>query len=97
MWRKFQFFEKENIKVLDQKFGLRSSFRAHDVRVTHLQQLSKHRNLLVSLGEDDLTNPLASTSIKLWDFDKFSLDEETSSPPCLRSLRIFAYKFPEVQ
>ncbi|XP_069106820.1 vacuolar protein sorting-associated protein 11 homolog isoform X1 [Argopecten irradians] len=56
-----------------------STFKAYEIRVSHLFQLRQH-NLLVSVGEDEQgVNPL----IKVWNLDKI----EKGTPVCTRITR----------
>ena len=53
------------------------------------------RNLVVTLGEDDAAAPLQSTAAKVWDADRLRLQDKDAAPPLLRTVKLFAPKFPE--
>ncbi|XP_041361621.1 vacuolar protein sorting-associated protein 11 homolog [Gigantopelta aegis] len=56
-----------------------TSFKAYEIRVSHLYQM-KHQNILLSIGEDEQgINPL----IKVWNLDKM----DRGSPVCTRITR----------
>ncbi|RUS74031.1 hypothetical protein EGW08_018205 [Elysia chlorotica] len=67
-----------NLYFINRQMEL-TTFRAYEIRVTHLTQLKQH-NLLISIGEDEQgINPL----IKVWNLDKM----ERGSPTCTRLTR----------
>ena len=73
-----------------------TAFRAHELRCSHVKHLSKHRSLIVTLGEDDPSAPLQSTSVKIWDAERLRLSDKDAAPPLLRTVRIFVPpKFPD--
>ncbi|PVD32476.1 hypothetical protein C0Q70_07915 [Pomacea canaliculata] len=67
-----------NIYFINRQLTL-SSFRAYDIRVTHMHQMKQH-NILVTIGEDEQgVNPL----IKVWNLDKI----DKGIPVCTRLTR----------
>ncbi|XP_061416593.1 LOW QUALITY PROTEIN: vacuolar protein sorting-associated protein 11 homolog [Lethenteron reissneri] len=68
-----------NIHFLNRNLQL-SSFKAYELRVSHLYQLKQH-NLFVSVGEDEQgINPM----VKVWNMDK---RDKTGIPLCCRIFR----------
>lgn len=61
--------------------------------------LEQQRNMLVSVGEDDTSTPrVTAMHLKMWDLDKMQPEgSSTTGPACVRSLKIFAPKFPEAK
>ncbi|EDO40102.1 predicted protein, partial [Nematostella vectensis] len=68
-----------SIHFVDSELNL-TSFKAFEIRVSHLYQLKQH-NILVSIGEDEAgINPL----VRVWNLDK---PDKLGNPVCCQMLR----------
>ncbi|KAL2635425.1 hypothetical protein R1flu_006904 [Riccia fluitans] len=90
--------EDASVHVIDRGLKLSYSFQAHSTSVLYIQQL-KQRNMLVSVGEDDTSTPrVTAVNLKMWDLDKMQPEgSSTTGPACVRTLKVFAPKFPEAK
>uniref|UniRef100_A0A8C4Q9L1 Vacuolar protein sorting-associated protein 11 homolog n=1 Tax=Eptatretus burgeri TaxID=7764 RepID=A0A8C4Q9L1_EPTBU len=68
-----------NVHTLNRNLQLQS-FKAYELRVTHLYQLKQH-NLIVSVGEDE---PGVNPVVKVWNLDK---RDKSGNPLCCRIFR----------
>ncbi|KAJ3178282.1 Vacuolar protein sorting-associated protein 11 [Irineochytrium annulatum] len=72
---------KGNVLLINHRLSTVFTFAAHPGPVTHMKMM-KHRNILLTIGEDELGIPV----VKVWNLDK--MDKAAQAPVLSRSSKI---------
>lgn len=81
-----------SVALLDRNLQMQQTFQAHAKCVDSVKFLLKEK-LLVTLGHDEGASPI---SVKVWNLEG-QPKSSTTSPPCLKALRLFTPKQPEAE
>ncbi|KAL3155173.1 hypothetical protein ABBQ32_013114 [Trebouxia sp. C0010 RCD-2024] len=79
-----------SVAFLDRELQMKQAFQAHAKSTDFVAFLSKEK-LLITLGHDE--GPVL-VNLKVWNLEG-QLKSSTASPPCLKTLKVFAPKQPE--